>query len=255
MKTICFYNHKGGVGKTTLTAAIAGELICNNKKVIIIDIDTQANLTNHLCKGQKIENELADYLYNDNQEITNFIYKTNYNGLYVIPTKKLSAGGRLDKWARGEATEVENRNAIINLIKKINLLEPDYVLFDMPPSYSELDKKVLLASDEVIPVLQLDKYSIDGLSDFFLLLSKLKCGDEKPVLSRLIFNCYDKRKSIQKSLLKGIEELSFKQYLVPTDETFKKAAEQGRMIQAMKNVKPTTSSVLAEIAKDIMEGN
>ena len=45
MKTICLYNHKGGVGKTTMCAAIGAELVLNKKKVLLIDTDSQAHLT------------------------------------------------------------------------------------------------------------------------------------------------------------------------------------------------------------------
>ena len=71
MKTICFYNHKGGVGKTTLTAAIAGELITKGKKVILVDTDSQAYLTSQFYPADpdSMEYELADYLY-DNHRVS-----------------------------------------------------------------------------------------------------------------------------------------------------------------------------------------
>ncbi|MCQ2053044.1 MAG: ParA family protein [archaeon] len=254
MKTICFYNHKGGVGKTTLTAAIAGELITKGKKVILVDTDSQANLTSQFYPADpdSMEYELADYLYDNSIGITNIVCRTKYDGLFLVPCKKLSAGGKLDKWARGEATEIENRNAIKNFISELATLSPDFILFDMPPSYSELDKKVLLGSDEVIPVLQIDKYSIDGLSDFFLLLTKLKSGDPKPVLEKLIFNNYDKRKAVQKSLITTIDELTLKKYKVPNDEIFKKAALQQKAVQALDRMKPDTTEVLETIVNDII---
>lgn len=255
MKTICFYNHKGGVGKTTITAAVAGELITKGKKVIIIDTDSQANLSSQFYPTDEIEYEFADYLYDNSIGVSTIISRTKYDNLFIIPSKKLSAGGKLDKWARGEATEIENRNAIKNFLAELSTLNPDFVLFDMPPSYSELDKKVLLSSDEVIPVLQIDKYSIDGLSDFFLLLTKLKSGDPKPILEKLIFNNYDKRKSVQKSLITTIDELTLKKYKIPNDEIFKKAALQQKAVQALDRMKPDTTVVLEEIANDILGEN
>lgn len=251
MRTICFYNHKGGVGKTTLTAAIAGELITKGKTVILVDTDSQANLSSQFYPTDEIEFEFADYLYDNSIGISKVVSRTKYDNLFIVPSKKLSAGGKLDKWARGEATEIENRNAIKNFLAELATLNPDYVLFDMPPSYSELDKKVLLGSDEVIPVLQIDKYSIDGLADFFLLLTKLKSGDPKPLLNKLIFNNYDKRKSVQKSLITTIDELTLKKYKVPNDEIFKKAALQKKAVQALDRMKPDTTEVLDLIVNDI----
>lgn len=254
-RVICFYNHKGGVGKTTMVAAIAGELVAKGKKVILIDTDSQSNLTTQFYPTENPEVELADYLFEPQIGIRKIINLTKYPGLFIIPSRKLSIGGKMDKWTRSEATEIENRNAVKNLITEIKntITDVDYIVFDMPPSYSELEKKVLLACDEVIPVLQIDKYSIDGLSDFFILLNKLKCGDEKPVLKRLIFNNYDKRKLVQKSIIPAIENLTLKNYLVPNDEAFRKAAMQSKAVQAIGGLKPETTEIIELITKNIME--
>ena len=66
----------------------------------------------NLCE---IEYEFADYLYDNSIGVSTIISRTKYDNLFIIPSKKLSAGGKLDKWARGEATEIENRNAIKRL--------------------------------------------------------------------------------------------------------------------------------------------
>lgn len=253
MKSICFYNHKGGVGKTTMTAAVAGELVAAGKKAVVIDTDSQSNLTEQLSEGN-VAKELADYLYDSTDGIEKIILETKYPGLYLVPSRKLSAGGRLEKWARSEATEAENRNAVKNFVGRLCSFGFDFALFDMPPSYSELDKQILLACDEVVPVLQLDKYSIDGLSDFFLLLDRLKGGDEKPELKRLVFNQHQRTKAVQKALLPEIENLRLSKYLVPNDELFKKAAFRKQLVQAMSGLKKETNDVLEKIAKDLIEG-
>ncbi|MBQ0051966.1 MAG: ParA family protein [Treponema sp.] len=255
MKTICFYNHKGGVGKTTLTAAIAGELISEGQKVLLLDTDSQANLTSLFCEGD-IQYELADYLFNskDTALLSKIIRETKYDNLYIIPNKKLSAGGRIDEWARSGAGSKENRNVIPNLMKMIESCKIDFVLIDMPPSYSELDKEILLASDEVIPILKIDTFSVEGIKDFYLLLEKLKDGDSKPEFKKYIFNCKDLRTSMQRTLLEQIENINFKKYIVPTDTIFEKSKASRQLIQAMNGTKTETQKVLSEIAADLMEG-
>jgi chromosome partitioning protein len=254
LKTICFYNHKGGVGKTTLTAAIAGELISEGKKVLMIDTDSQANLSSLFC--DEIQYELADYLFNSkNPEILKkVIHKTKYDNLYIIPNKKLSSGGRIDLWASSQAGEEENRNVVKNLLKMIEACSIDFVLVDMPPSYSSLDKKFLLASDEVIPILKIDTFSVEGIKDFYLLLEKLKDGDSKPEFKKYIFNCKDLRTSMQRNLLGQIEGIQFKKYIVPIDTIFEKSKATKQLIQAMNGIKAETQKVLAEITQDIIKG-
>lgn len=252
MKTICFYNHKGGVGKTTLVSAIAGELISEGKKVLMIDTDSQANLSSIFCSN--IQYELADYLFNSKNPdvLKQVIYETKYDNLYIIPSKKLSAGGRIDMWSVSQAGAEENRNVVKNLIKLIESCGIDFVLIDMPPSYTALDKKFLLASDEVIPILKIDTFSVEGIKDFYLLLDQLKDGDEKPYFKKYIFNCKDLRTSIQRSLLTNIQEIYFKKYIVPTDTIFEKSKATKQLIQAMNGTKIETQKVMAEIAADLI---
>lgn len=254
MKTICFYNHKGGVGKTTLTAAIAGELVSEGKKVLMIDTDSQANLSSIFCEN--VQFELSDYLFNSkNPEVLKqVIQETKYDNLYIIPNKKLSAGGRIDKWAFTEAAAEENRNVIKNLMKLIESCGIDFVLIDMPPSYSAMDKKFLLASDEVIPILKLETFSMEGISDFYILLKELKDGDIKPECKRFIFNCKDLRTSMQRSILEEVEKIQLKKYIVPTDVIFEKSKATKKLIQAMNGIKKDTQKALSEIAKDLIKG-
>lgn len=254
MKTISIYNHKGGVGKTTLTAAIAGELISLGKKVMMIDGDSQANLTTLFC--EKVDYEFADFLFNskDTEMLRRVIHQTKYDNLYILPNKKLSEGCRLDIWASTQVGDEENRNVIKNLMKLLEACKMDYVLIDMPPSYTTLDKKFLLASDEVIPVLKIDTFSVEGIKDFYVLLEKLKDGDSKPEFKKYIFNCKDLRTSIQKEMLKKIEQINFKKYIVPTDTIFEKSKANKKLIQAMNGTKSETKKVLEEIASDIING-
>lgn len=252
MKTICFYNHKGGVGKTTLVAAVAGELISEGKKVLVIDTDSQANLSSIFCDA--VDYELADYLFNSKKPevLKQVIHETKYDNLYIIPSKKLSAGGRIDSWTTTQAGAEENRNVVKNLIKLIESCGIDFVLIDMPPSYSALDKKFLLASDEVIPILKIDTFSVEGIKDFYLLLEDLKDGDVKPYFKKYIFNCKDLRTSIQRTLLSNIMNIDFKKYIVPIDTIFEKSKATKQLIQAMNGTKTETQVVLAEIARDLI---
>lgn len=252
MKTICFYNHKGGVGKTSVVYAIAGELISEGKKVLMIDTDSQANLSSMFCDN--IQYELADFLFNfKNPEILrNIIQETKYDNLYIIPSKKLSAGGRIDIWSTTQAGAEENRNVIKNLIKLIESCGIDFLLIDMPPSYTALDKKFLLAADEVIPILKIDTFSVEGIKDFYLLLEQLKDGDSKPEFKKYIFNCKDMRTAIQRSILSSIEEIKFKKYIIPIDTIFEKSKATKQLIQAMNGTKIETQKVLSEIAADII---
>ena len=255
MKTVSFYNHKGGVGKTSLTTAVAGQLIYRHKKVIMIDSDSQANLTNQFLHSKELDYEFADYLFADKNSkpeiLQRAIKKTRYKNLFILPTKKLSEGGRIDQWARTQAGESENRRTLPNLITYLSQLGFEFVLFDMPPSYSELDKKILLASDEVIPVLKIEKDSVEGLADFYVLLDELKDGEEKPLVNKLIFNMRNKTVGEQNKMMGQIDAIKSKKFIFPMEQAIETAKKEMKLLQNYK-IKKETFELLDELVKEIM---
>lgn len=252
MYTICFYNHKGGVGKTSLTGAVSCELILKGKKVLMVDTDSQGNLSSQFLNGTEIQNEIADYLADYTIGLEKCIYNTRYDNLFIAPSKKISEKGKLNDWATTEAGKLENRDSLNYLVEDAQKLGFDYLIFDMPPSYSELDKKVMLCSDEIVPVLQIAQTSIDGLVDFYQLLTKLKGRSEKPLCNKLIFNQYQKSKAVQKALLPSIEQLPSKTYFIPNDESFRKAELKKVALQEKKK-KKDTQEVFDQLVAEIME--
>lgn len=250
MYTICFYNHKGGVGKTSLAGAVSCELILKGKKVLMADTDSQGNLSSQFMNGAEIKMELADYLAGGPDGLGSCVYPTRYDKLYIAPSKKISEGGRLNDWAAAEASKMENRDALNYLAEDAEKLGFDFLVLDMPPSYTELDKKVMLCSDEIIPVLQIAQTSIDGLVDFYRLLKKLKGRSEMPLCDKLVFNQYQRTKSVHKAILPVIGKLQGKTYFIPNDEAFRKA-ELRKVAPQEIGIKKETQEALDRIVSEI----
>lgn len=257
MKSVSVYNHKGGVGKTSFCAAIAGELVLMGKRVLMVDADSQANLTNQFIRSSDLDCEFADYLYADRttrpEILTRIVRDTKYRNLSILPTKKLSEGGRIDAWARGEASNESNRNVITNLTRYIMQMGFDIVLFDMPPSYTILDQKILLACDEVLPVLNIEKDSVEGLHDFYVLLRDLKDGEDKPMVRQLVFNKRNRTQREQNELMENqIDRISTKKYVFPQEQAFESAKKEMNLLQEYR-IKKETASLLRELAESIAE--
>ena len=250
MKTICIYNNKGGVGKTSLAGAISVEFVIKGKKVLMVDTDFQANLTKQFLNKRTIENELADFLYNDSIGLENCIYKTNYDNLYIIPSKDRLANGRLFEWNTSGVLDEKRNDVVDYLVDDAQKLGFDYLVFDTPPSLSKATQKYIKASDEVLPVLQLAKSSLDGMVNFYIDLKELRGRKETPICDKIIFNQYEKSKAVQKALLPGIMALESKKYLVPMEQGFKKAELQCVALQEL-GMKPETQEALNQIVADI----
>ncbi len=255
MKTICFYNHKGGVGKTTMTAAIGAELVMRGKKVLLIDTDSQAHLTARFLTEDKVSKEFADYLFEEKDKdavLRQAIVKTIYKNLYIIPTKKLSDHGRIDAWSVKAGADVASQKVFKKLISTLAQLNLDYVLFDMPPSYTVLNQLTIAACDEIIPVLKIDADSITGFTDFYKLLNKLKDGEEKPFLKTIIFNDQNKSRKNQNELLPSIDKMPLEKVIFPHDEAFETSRRLRQAVQTLK-IKKETRECLENIANKLME--
>ena len=250
MKTICVYNNKGGVGKTSITGALAVELVIKGKKVLIVDTDSQGNLSNQFMNKAPIKNELADYLNDYSIGLNTCVHSTRYDNLYIVPTKEMIAGGKLNDWFTNGAVKTENSDIANYLVEDAEKLGFDYLIFDTAPAFSEANKKFILASDEVIPVLQVAKSSMDGLLNYQVNLQKLRGRKTKPESNKIIFNQFEKSKAVQKALLPTIESMKNKWYLIPVDQAFRKAELGGIAAQEI-GIKPETQEALNRIIADI----
>jgi len=254
MKTVCFYNHKGGVGKTTLTAAIGAELVMRGKKVLLIDTDSQAHLTTRFVSDDKITKEFADYLFEEKDKdavLKQAILKTLYKNLYIIPTKKLSDHGRIDAWSVKAGSDLSCQKVFKKLLATLSQLNLDFVLFDMPPSYTVLNQLTIAACDEIIPVLKIDADSITGFTDFYKLLDELKDGEEKPYLKTILFNDQNKSRKNQNELLPSIEKMPLEKIIFPHDEAFETSRRLRKAVQTLKT-KKETRECLEKVAEKLI---
>ncbi|UZR99701.1 ParA family protein [Chondrinema litorale] len=149
---ICVVNHKGGVGKTTTTMNLGKGLALEGKKVLLIDIDPQSNLTQH-CGLTTAETTIADTLLDDEplpiQEIS--------ENLWLVPSE-LSL-------ATAESKLVTDVNGWFKLKNSLRGVKSqfDYILIDCPPSLGILTNNALLTSNNVVIVIETEYLAIKGL--------------------------------------------------------------------------------------------
>lgn len=182
-KTICFFNNKGGVGKTTLVANLAAELSLNhNKKVLLIDADPQCNLSQYVLP----EDDFITAYYSidpkkptEPETIFSVVrplslgkgYNTNlpirhadefgvdiiigdprlalHEDLLAQDWREAKAGG-----IRGLRTTLVFHNVIIQARKNY-----DYIFFDMGPSLGAINRAILLSVDYFIVPMAIDIFS------------------------------------------------------------------------------------------------
>ncbi len=159
MKKLSILNIKGGVGKTTSTINLASTLAEEGKKVLIVDIDAQSNST-MLFKAYDIDAlSVSDILLDKNINVEDVIKGTDFDNIDVLPSN-ISLAFTEKKILLDVTRNQQNR-----LKKALEQVEDkyDYCLIDCPPSLNMITINALVASDEVIVPIKIDKFALDGL--------------------------------------------------------------------------------------------
>jgi len=194
-KTITLSNHKGGVGKTTSVINIGAGLVSLGKKVLLVDLDPQANLSQSL--GYR-DQELTIYgALKGEQEVKPIEVLP---GLELVPSTLDLAGAEIELSAEA------GREFILK-----ELLEPlrssyDYIIIDSPPSLGLLTINAFTASNEVLIPLQSQYLALQGLTVLQGVIEKIQKRLNKGLkLGGVFITQYDSRKVLHREVAQSIE--------------------------------------------------
>lgn len=216
-------NHKGGVGKTTSAINIGAALAARKKRVLLIDLDPQANLTQSL--GIK-DNQITIY---DNLKGEKLISHIEYkNNLYVLPSSlDLSA-------AEIELSSEPGREYILKeFLSKLDN-KYDYMLIDCPPSLGLLTINALTAANFVIIPMQAEYLPLRGLAKLNEVINKIKTRLNTGLEIGCVFlTQYDARKILNRDVAESVSEFFGKKFLknkISNNVALAEAPSQGKDI-------------------------
>ena len=202
-KVICIGNHKGGVGKTTVTANLGALLSQMGKKVLLIDLDAQANLTDCFLPQRpeiSIFNSLTEEIPLPVTEIK--------ERLYIVP----SSLEMLDIEAK-TADNIDRAELLKYLIEPI-AEDYDYILMDCPPSLGIVTLNALIAATDLYITLTAETIPVKGLKMLTDAMAKVqKRKNPSLKLSGIIINRWGGRnlnKEIENSLRQMYGDIVFK---------------------------------------------
>lgn len=212
IKTMMFWTVKGGAGKTTSLLTVSKELAKRNKKVLVIDLDPQANTSKSLL-GEKIYTK--DYismsdLFVPNPLITveEAIMKTEDKNIDII-------GSSLDLVNSEMKVRSDPMCDSGRILKKIiNKIKHDYntILLDFNPYPSLLTTNGLVASDFVFVPTTCDEWALDGVINTIIQIDQVQKNFEHDIKYKILFNMINRNKTDGTQKENIMEQLQKNQY-------------------------------------------
>lgn len=192
---IAISNHKGGVGKTTSTLNIGAGLAREKKRVLLIDLDAQANLTQ--CCG--IENPEKTIYGAFRREYGLTAYPVN-DKLSIVASCLDFAGIELE--IGGQI----GRERILTKLLAVVEDQYDYILFDCPPSLGLITVNAFCAADKVYIPLQAQFLALHGLDKLMEVMSMVKEEGLNPRIevAGVFVTQYDKRKVLNRDISESV---------------------------------------------------
>ena len=194
-KIIAVLNHKGGVGKTTTTINLAAALQQKKKRVLAIDMDGQANLTESF--GLSIEEEQTVY--------------GAMKGKYPLPLVETAGGVTCLDLSAAEAELINEpgRELILSglIAKSLDHRKFDYILIDCPPSLGLLTLNALTAADYLIIPVQAQFLAMRGMAKIMNVIATVQERlNPKLAIGGIVITQFDKRKTLNKSVAELVKD-------------------------------------------------
>jgi len=167
-KSFCFVNQKGGVGKTTSTINIGAYLAELGRSVLLVDFDSQSNLSSGVGISAEISKPGIYELISGLAATDEAIRSTPVSGLSVIPANIDLSGAAV------ELIDQEKRDFFLAKVLEPLKSRYDFILIDCPPSLGVLTLNGITAADAVLIPMQCEYFAMEGLSHLLQIVKRVQ---------------------------------------------------------------------------------
>ena len=203
MKIVAIANQKGGVGKTTTAVNLGAALAESGKRILIVDLDPQANATSSFGLQGVEDVSLYEPLLGE-ASITEKILPTRREGLFIVPAHLDMAGA-----------EVEIARMPNHLTRLAETLKPlhtdqtfDFVFLDCPPSLGILMSNALAAADELLTPIQCEYFALEGLVKIVRLIEQVldSGANDRLELGGIVMTMFDARTNLSQQVVADVRK-------------------------------------------------
>lgn len=252
MRRIAIVNQKGGVGKTTTVANLGAALARAGQRVLTVDLDPQGNLSLHL--GVEVgPGEPSSYgVLIGQHDVAAAVRPTATPGLEIVPANIDLSGAEMEL-AGAFGRETLLRDALRAWTSSGS--EPDFVLFDCPPSLGLLSVNGLVAASEVFIALQTEFFALQGMSQLVSVVGLIQRRLNPELEVTGIIPClYDNRLRLAREVLAEIRKYFPEQVFRGTVGTNVKLAEAPSYGQTIFEYAPESAGArdYARLAAEIL---
>ena len=191
---ISIANEKGGVAKTTTTLSLGGALVEMGKRVLVVDLDPQANLT--LSLGIDSDQKVLSLvnLFLEKKPAEHAILPTQVNNLFLFPSNSdIRMAERL-------LPMQSDYHLLLSKLLESQKSNYDFILLDCPPFLGAITLNALVASNLLILPTQAEYYSVFALKNMMAMVRQVRTLGNPNLRYRLLLTMFDKRNGIHRSL-------------------------------------------------------